>query len=153
MVTILATLGLLKIKVFWNKGYDVIISGHDVTKNILSLESNYIVHVVMWPKFGNSGFSMREVNDLNFEGWSWFKFNNLGLAQGMASKFYTSVAKGLKLKDKVLGANASVCRSYREKKLLGGLFATTAHLLFILNWVKREICLTNLRNNDLKKSQ
>ena len=27
----LATLGLFKIKVFWNKNYDVIISTHDVT--------------------------------------------------------------------------------------------------------------------------
>ena len=33
-----------------------------------------------------------------FEGWSWFKVNNLGLALGMALKFYTSVTKGLKLK-------------------------------------------------------
>ena len=30
-----------------------------------------------------------------FEGWSWLKFNNLGLKLGMALKFYTSVAKGL----------------------------------------------------------
>ena len=35
-----------------------------------------------------------------FEGWSWFKFNNLGLAGGMALKTYTSLAKVLKLKDK-----------------------------------------------------
>ena len=67
MVTILmmsakmATLGLLKIKVFWNKGYDVIISVHDVTNKILLRDSNYIVDVVMWPKFGNSSISMREV--------------------------------------------------------------------------------------------
>ena len=33
-----------------------------------------------------------------FEGWSWFKFNNLGLALGMALKFYKSLAKELKLK-------------------------------------------------------
>ena len=33
-----------------------------------------------------------------FEGWSWFKFNNLGLALDMNLKFYTSEAKGLKLK-------------------------------------------------------
>ena len=33
-----------------------------------------------------------------FEEWSWFRFNNLGLTLGMALKFYTSVAKGLKLK-------------------------------------------------------
>ena len=67
MVTILmmsakmTTLGLLKIKVFWNKGYDVIISVHDVTNKILSRDSNYIVDVVMWPKFGNSSISMKEV--------------------------------------------------------------------------------------------
>ena len=33
-----------------------------------------------------------------FKGCSWFKFNNLGLALSMSFKFYTSVAKGLKLK-------------------------------------------------------
>ena len=54
MVTILmmsakiATLDLLKIKVFWNKGYDVIIFVHDVINKTLSRESNYIVDVVMW---------------------------------------------------------------------------------------------------------
>ena len=57
----LATPGFLKIKVFWNKGYDVIISVHDFTNNILSRDSNYIVDVVMWPKFGNSSISIREV--------------------------------------------------------------------------------------------
>ena len=57
----MATPGLLKITVFWNKGYDVIISVHDVTNKILSSDSNYIIDVVMWPKFGNSSISMREV--------------------------------------------------------------------------------------------
>ena len=32
------------------------------------------------------------------EGWSWFKFNNLGMELGMALKFYTSAVKELKLK-------------------------------------------------------
>ena len=32
-----------------------------------------------------------------FKRGSWFKFNNLRLALGMVLKFYTSVAKGLKL--------------------------------------------------------
>ena len=52
-----------------------------------------------------------------FEGWSWFKFNNLGLALGTNLKFYTSVAKGLKLKVRKFlgGANSYVCRSYRGK--------------------------------------
>ena len=43
----LVTLGLLKIKIFWNKGYDVMISLHDVINNILSRESNYIVDFVI----------------------------------------------------------------------------------------------------------
>ena len=53
MVTILmmsakvATLGLLKIKVFRNKGYDIIISVYDVINRNLSRDSSFIVDVVM----------------------------------------------------------------------------------------------------------
>ena len=43
----MAALGLLKIKVFWNKGYRVIIAVHDVTCKVLSRDSTYIVDVVM----------------------------------------------------------------------------------------------------------
>ena len=64
MVTILmksakmATQGLRKIKAFWKKGYDIIISVNDVTNKTLSRDSNYVVDVVM---FGNSSISMREL--------------------------------------------------------------------------------------------
>ena len=44
----LATLDFAKIKLLGNENFD----SHD---------SNYIAGVVMWPKFGNSGISMREV--------------------------------------------------------------------------------------------
>ena len=57
----LANLGFLKTKVIWNEKYDVISSVHDVINKILSRDSNHIVDVVMWPKFGNSSISMREV--------------------------------------------------------------------------------------------
>ena len=57
----MATPGLLKIKIFLKKAYDVIIFAHDVTKTILSLDSNYNVNVVMWPKFGYSSIYVREV--------------------------------------------------------------------------------------------
>ena len=62
----LATLALLKIKVFYNKGYDVktwykAMTVCEVTNKILSLDLNYIVDVVMWPKSGNSSISTREV--------------------------------------------------------------------------------------------
>ena len=96
----MATLGLLKINLFWNKEYDAIISAHDITNKILPRGSYYTVDVVMWPMFGNS---MKKIiitsKDLTWkttflEGWSWFKFNNFGLALGMDLKFYASVAKG-----------------------------------------------------------
>ena len=67
MVTILmmsanmATLGLLEINVFWKKGYDVIICVHNFNNKMFSRDSNYIVDVFMWPKFGSSSISMREV--------------------------------------------------------------------------------------------
>ena len=53
MVTILmisaklANPGLLKIKTFQNKGYNVLIHDHNVTKKISSSESNDIVDAVM----------------------------------------------------------------------------------------------------------
>ena len=57
----MASPGLLKIMIFWNKGYDVMISVDDVTNKILSSDSNYIVDVFMWPKFVSCSISMREV--------------------------------------------------------------------------------------------
>ena len=57
----ITTPGILKIRAFWNKGYDVIIFVYDVTNKILSRDSNYIIDVVMWPKFGNCSISMRKV--------------------------------------------------------------------------------------------
>ena len=41
----MATSGLLKITVFWNKGYDITIFVNDVTNKFLWHDSNYIVDV------------------------------------------------------------------------------------------------------------
>ena len=60
MSTKMAMLGLLKIMLFWNKD-NVTTSVYDVTDKILSRDSDYIVDVVMWPKFGNSSISISEV--------------------------------------------------------------------------------------------
>ena len=89
------TPGLLKITVFWNKGYYIIISVDEVNKNILSRDSNYSVDAFMWQSQFYKDLTRKTTF---FEGWSWFKFNNLGLTLGTNLKFYTSVAKGLKLK-------------------------------------------------------
>ena len=56
-----------------------------------------------------------------FQEWSWFKFNNLGLALGTNLKFCTSVAKGLKLKvRKFWGPNPTFVEVTGEKLVGGG---------------------------------
>ena len=93
----LASLGLLKIKVFWNRGYVVMISVHSVTNKILLRDSNYIVDEFMWPKFDNSCISMHFLNFLrNALGSS----SIIGTGTRYGLKFYTSVDKGLELKVK-----------------------------------------------------
>ena len=49
----MATPGLLKVAVFWIKGYNVIIPVNNVTNKILSRDLNYIVDAFIWPKVGN----------------------------------------------------------------------------------------------------
>ena len=57
----MATPGLLKITIFWNKGYHVIIPVDVVTNKISSRDSNYILDLFIWQKCGNSSISMRKV--------------------------------------------------------------------------------------------
>ena len=86
--------------------------------------------------FGNSSISMREViitsflscfdEKKQFEGCYRFKFNNLGLALGMAL-ILQQCGKRVKIKTrKVLEANSCVCRSYRGKTNRGA-FLRPAH--------------------------
>ena len=67
MITILmvsekiAALGLIQLKIFWNKSNDLKIFVYEVTKKKFLRDSNYIVDVVMWPKLGDCSISMGEV--------------------------------------------------------------------------------------------
>ena len=90
-----------------------------------------IVDVFMWPKFGNCTISMEKLlqpqfyKDLTrktvfFEGWSWFKFNNLGLALSISLKFYSSVAKELKLKVRKFWELIPTFIEVTGEKLVGG---------------------------------
>ena len=99
-VTEIGYASLLKIKVFWNKIYDVIISVHGVTNKILLHDSNHfacyqslVTPVFLWDKLSWHQFHKDLTRKTVFEGWSWFKFSNLGLPLGTGLKFYTSVAK------------------------------------------------------------
>ena len=56
----MASPGLLRIKVFRNKGYDV------MTNEILSRDSNYIIDLAMLPKFGNCSISITKFIITNF---------------------------------------------------------------------------------------
>ena len=126
-------LGLLKINLFWNKGYDVIVFVYGITNNILLRDTSYIVDVIVWPKLGNFSISKRKViitsilwgfDQKNFfERWFCFKFNNLGIAQGMALKFYTSMSKGFELQVKTLWGLILTFVEVIIEKLIGGFFA------------------------------
>ena len=100
----MATLGLLKIMVFCNKCYDVIVHVDYITNKILSRDSNYIIDLLIRTKFDNSSISIREAIKTSilygfgrktdfFEGWSWFKFNNLVQALVTNLKFYKKSQK------------------------------------------------------------
>ena len=78
----LSTLGLLEIKVFWDKGCNITIFVQDVTNKNLLLQ----ILLKIW------SFNQSLVTDRN----SWFIFNDLGLALGVSMTFYVSGEKGLK---------------------------------------------------------
>ena len=145
----LTTLGLLRIKVFWNKRYDVKIYVHDVINKVLSRDSNNIVDVVMWAKFSNSNISMREVIKIIkirsekyffFEGCSSIKFNNLGLALDVTLKFYIRVVKGLKRKVRNFWKPIPTFVEVTGEKLLGRALLSLPKLM---NSVKH-VSKTNL---------
>ena len=99
---------------------------------MLLYDLNYIVNVVIWPKFGNSAISMEVITisiymDLtrktdSSEEWSCSKSNNLGLVLGMALKICTSVEKGLKLKVRKFQGIIPMFGEVTGEKLARGLF-------------------------------
>ena len=98
----------------------MIISVDDVTNKILSRDSNYIAD----PQF----YKDLTRKTAFLEGCSWFKFNSLGLALGTNLKFYTSVAKELKLKvRRFWGLIRTFVEITGEKLVRGGLFGPTNH--------------------------
>ena len=124
----LTTPGLLKLNIFWNKDYGVIISAYDVTKKSCG-------HVT---KFDNSGIYAREViHNFNFiRIWPEKKnFWEVILAQvhlfGTGTRLGIDIlqqcGKRIKTKNqKVSGANFSFWRSY-SGKTGNGLFCAPPH--------------------------
>ena len=76
-----------------------------------------------------------------FDGWSWFRFDNLRLPLGINLKFYISVAKGLKQKVRKFWRLIPMFEEVAGEKLVGVVFLTPPP---ILNRVKKaKICRTN----------
>ena len=122
MVTILimspkwAALGLPKLKEFCNKGYDITNYIYDVTIKIISRDSNYILDVVTWPKFGSSSITRREViiNSSWPEKTFFWEIFLVQVQYGLQTLRHCS--KKVKTKSqKVLETNSYVCRSYKGK--------------------------------------
>ena len=64
-----------------------------------SCDQSLVTAAFLWEKLSQPQFYKDLTRKIAFfEGWSWFKFNNLGLARGANLKFCTSVAKGFKIK-------------------------------------------------------
>ena len=62
-----------------------------------------------------------------FDGWSWFKFNNLRLALGTNLNFYFSVAKELKLTVRRFWGLIPTFVEVTGKKLVGDILAPPPH--------------------------
>ena len=76
-----------------------------------------------------------------FDDWSWFNFNNLALVLGTSLKFYTSMAKGLKLKVRKFWGLTPTFVEVTGGKLVEGALLPSPSLL-ILNRVKKRYSKT-----------
>ena len=104
-----ATLGFLEIKVFPSKGYNVLIlcmtslkkfyHATQITLWTWLCDQSLVTLAFLWEQLSEpQRFKNLTRKTFSFEGRSWYKFNNVRLALGMALRFYTSLAKILKLK-------------------------------------------------------
>ena len=101
-----------------------------------SCDPSLVTLAFLWEKLSYTQFYKDlSKKDAFFEGWSWFKLNNYGLALGMDLKFYTSLAKGLKLKGWKFWGLIYTFAEVTEEKLVqgGGLLAPTSPILNRVN--------------------
>ena len=89
-----------------------------------SYDQSLVTLAFLWEKLSQPQFYKDLTRKTTFfEGWSWFKFDNLGLELGKNLKFYTSVVKGLKLKARKFWGLIPTFVEVTGEKLVGGLFA------------------------------
>ena len=104
-----------------------------------SCDQSLVTLAFLWEKLSQPQF----YKDLTrktafFEGWSWFKFNNLGLALGTNSKFYNSLAKGLKLKVRKFQGLLLMFVEGTAEKLVGMYFAVECTKIILPYYSRNE---------------
>ena len=88
-----------------------------------SCDQSLVTLAFLWSKLSQPQFYKYFTRKTAFfEGWSCFKFNNLGLALGTNLKIYISVAKGLKLRVRKFWGLIATFVEVTEEKLIGGAF-------------------------------
>ena len=99
-----------------------------------SCDQSLVTVAFLWEKLSQPQFYKDLTRKIPFfEGWSWFKFNNLGLGLGTNLKFSTSVVKRLKLKvRKFRGPNPTFVEVTREK-LVEGAFLPPQSWIGLIN--------------------
>ena len=80
----------------------------EIILQIWSCNQSLVNLAFLWPK------------NAFFEGWSWFKFNNLALKLDTDLRFYTSVAKGLKLNFRKFWGIILTFVEVTSEKMVGG---------------------------------
>ena len=94
-----------------------------IISQIWSCDQSLVTVAFLWKRLTQPQFYKGLTRKTSFfDRWSWFKFNNLGLALGTNLKFYTSVAKGLKLKVRKFWGLIPTFVEVTGGKLVGGPF-------------------------------
>ena len=109
-----------------------------------SCDQSLVTLAFLWKKLPQPQFYKDLTRKTAFSGgWSWFKFNNLGLTLGTNLKFCTIVAKGLKLKvRKFRGPNPTFVGVTGEK-LVGGAFLPPPPILNRVKNLRTAFCSKN----------
>ena len=87
-----------------------------------SCQQSLVTLSFLWDERSYHNLNLKQKNKKPafFEGWTWFKFNNLGLTPDTNVKFYTSGAKRLRLKVRKLWELIPTFVYVTRKKLVGG---------------------------------
>ena len=119
----LATLGFLKIHVFWNKGYGFIISVYEITSKILPGDQSLVTLAFKWEKLSLPQFYKDLIKKINFFWWLLlFQVQLLGSGFRYGLEILQQCGDWGETKiQKVLDVNSYVCK-LQGKNLQWGFF-------------------------------